>query len=561
VTLPQLSDDGNKTPTVLLVDDRNENLLALEAVLGPLEIRLQKAANADAALWFLLHNDVALILLDVEMPGIDGFETASLVRQRPRSADTPIIFITAVDSDESRIREGYKLGAVDYITKPFQPDILRWKVSVFVQLYRSRQHERLLAQEHANRIHAEAAMRRSRLLADAGAALASSMDQNRILEALANRLVPDFAELGAIFKSFGDKNEGLRLTAVFPPDHPVPPLDIRFQEDPIAKAFERGKPFLIERLSAYARSMDASHTDLQRHFNMHSALFLPLCGPRACLGVLALYRGRANPFREADQALAEELCERIMLAMTNAALYRASQEANRAKDEFLATVSHELRTPLVSIIGWTKILLSRKLQPEALEAALKTIDRNASLQNKLIGDILDFSRMAEGRISLDLQSVDLREVIAHSVDSMRPIADDKGIRVLCQMSNESVAVDGDPTRLHQLVTNLLSNAVKFTPKNGTVTVTLQRTEESVRIVIKDTGIGIKPEFLPRVFDAFVQEDSSNARSYYGLGLGLAIVRHVVELHHGQIQVESGGRGQGATFTVTLPAKFRDIQAV
>ena len=528
------------TPTVLLVDDRVENLLALEAVLDSLQIRLEKASDADGALRFLLDNEAALILMDVEMPDITGFEAARLIRQRPRCANIPIIFITARNSDEASIVEGYELGAVDYITKPFQPDILRWKVSVFVELYRSRQRERLLAEEHASRIHAEAAMRRSRLIADASAALASSMDEDRILEALANCLVPEFADRGEMFRSSGEGGFGLRLTALFPKDQPLPQGDgiIQSPEDPVRKAFDRGTSLVIEG---------------------QSGLLLPLCGPRKVLGVLALYRTGTQTFNDADRLVAEDLSERITLAMTNVALYRASEQANRAKDQFLAIASHELRTPLVSIVGWASILLSKPMKPDALEKGLRVIQKNAKLQNNLIGDILDFSRIAEQRLSLDLQPVDLRETVEHSLDTIRPLADEKGVRLNSDISNAPATVEGDPMRLQQLLTNLLSNAVKFTPKNGTITVGLDRTSDSARIIVKDTGIGIPAEFLPRIFDPFVQEDSSSTRSYSGLGLGLAIVRRLVELHNGQIQVESAGRGHGATFTVTLPVKLAGVK--
>jgi signal transduction histidine kinase len=528
-------------PIVLLVDDRPENLTALEAVLSPLDIHLQNALGAEPALRFLLDNDVALVLLDVQMPGMDGFETARLIRQRRRSQNTPIIFVTAVDTSDQGVREGYKLGAVDYIVKPFEPDILRWKVSVFVDLFRSREQERLLAQEQTIRAEAEGAARRASLLADSGKALSSSMDENRILDRLARRLVPEFADGAALFRPDSDSDGTLRLISVFPDDGFVPPegIIIESRTHPIGKAFHDGHPVLLERLAE-----DASQ----------SGLFLPLCGSQKTLGVLAMYRTRPQRFEAADYAFALELCDRIMLAMTNVALYRSSEQANRAKDQFLAMVSHELRTPLVSILGWTNILLSRKLEASAAEKAIRVIEKNAKLQNELISDILDFSSIKSRRFSLECQDVEVTEIIEQAVETLLPVAQEKGIDIVKSIADGNAVVEGDPTRLQQLLTNLLANAVKFTPGGGTVTVSLESPPDSVTVRVQDTGIGIEAEFLARIFDPFVQVDTSNNRKYHGLGLGLAIVRRLTELHRGTVEASSGGLGQGTTFIVTLPSK-------
>ncbi len=543
-------------PIVLLVDDHRENLTALEAVLAPLHIRLEKAVSAEPALRFLLDNDVALVLLDVEMPGIDGFETARLIRQRQRSQNTPIIFVTAFDTAHKRVREGYKLGAVDYLVKPFEPDILRWKVSVFVELFRSREQERLLAKEQTIRAEAEAAARRAGLLADIGTALSSSMDEKKILDRLGQRLVPEFADCAALFRPGSDDNGTLSLISLFPGGPSVQPEGntIDSPAHPIGRAFHVGHPVLLERLAENGSSADFSHCGFLGPVDSQSGLFLPICGSQKTLGVLAMYRKEPQRFETGDYAFALELSDRITLAMTNVALYRSSEQANRAKDQFLAVVYHELRTPLVSILGWANILLTRKLEAGSAENAIKVIEKNAKLQNELISDILDFSSVNSRRFSLQFQDVEMTEIIEQAIDTLRPIAQEKGIDLIKNIANPNAVVEGDSTRLQQLLTNLLSNAVKFTHAGGAVTVSLESSLDSVTVRVQDTGIGIEADFLARIFDPFVQVDSSNHCKYHGLGLGLAIVRRLTELHRGTVEARSGGLGQGTTFIVTLPPK-------
>jgi signal transduction histidine kinase/ActR/RegA family two-component response regulator len=231
---------------------------------------------------------------------------------------------------------------------------------------------------------------------------------------------------------------------------------------------------------------------------------------------------------------------------------RTAEEANRLKDEFLATLSHELRTPLNAILGWSQMLQTNNLGESEAKKALATIERNARSQNQLIEDILDVSRIVTGKLRLDVRAVDLPNVIMTAIDAVRPAAEAKNIRLQTLLDPQAGPISGDPDRLQQVVWNLLSNAVKFTPKQGRVQVRLERVNSHIEIVISDTGKGIEPEFLPYVFDRFRQSDGSMTRRHGGLGLGLAIVRQLVELHGGSVQVESSGEGQGATFTISLP---------
>ncbi len=231
---------------------------------------------------------------------------------------------------------------------------------------------------------------------------------------------------------------------------------------------------------------------------------------------------------------------------------RTAEEATRAKDEFLATVSHELRTPLTAILGWSRMLQTGQLDERMSARALDAIERNAESQNQLIGDLLDFSRIISGKIRLDVGPVDPSSVIEASIDVVSPAADAKGIRLQTVLDPKAGPVSGDPERLQQVMWNLLSNAIKFTPQGGRVQVRLARVNSSVEINVSDTGQGIEAEFLPYVFERFRQADTTTTRRQSGLGLGMAITKHLVELHGGTIRAESPGGGQGTTFTLRLP---------
>jgi signal transduction histidine kinase len=240
-------------------------------------------------------------------------------------------------------------------------------------------------------------------------------------------------------------------------------------------------------------------------------------------------------------------------ALQSAQSARAEAEtANRAKDEFLALLSHELRTPLNAVYGWARILRTTTLEPARIERALDAIERNAAAQVRLIEDLLDISRIVTGKMRLELRPVKLPAVVEAALDSVRPAAEAKGIR-LESVIDPDAGVLGDPDRLQQIVWNLASNAIKFTPSRGRVTIDVRRVGGSVEIVVSDTGPGIDPAVLPHVFDRFRQGDSTSTRSHGGLGLGLALVRHLTELHGGQVSASSPGENQGATFVVTLPA--------
>jgi signal transduction histidine kinase/ActR/RegA family two-component response regulator len=246
--------------------------------------------------------------------------------------------------------------------------------------------------------------------------------------------------------------------------------------------------------------------------------------------------------------------ERTRLIASERAAREQAEAASRSKDEFVAMVSHEIRSPLNSILGWVQLLRTGKFDRAETDRALETIERSATTQAQLIEDLLDISRVITGKLTLDVRSVDPAQIVEGALESIRPAAAAKAIHLHAHLPPRGVVVAGDPARLQQVVWNLLSNAVKFTPTLGHVDVKLERVNSHLKIVVSDSGQGINPEFLPFVFDRFSQANTSSERKHGGLGLGLAIVRHLVELHGGTVRAESQGEGQGATFTVELPVR-------
>lgn len=297
----------------------------------------------------------------------------------------------------------------------------------------------------------------------------------------------------------------------------------------------------------------------RRAAGIRSLIIVPLTVGNDLIGTLNLGARKANFYSEEQADLAFDVAHTLALAIQNARLYEAERQArsaaetaDRLKDEFLATVSHELRTPLNAIVGWNHLLRSRQLSQEVTDRALETIERNARAQSQLINDLLDVSRIISGRLRLNIATVDLLPIIQETLISVRPAAEAKSINLITRLDASAGLVTGDPDRLQQVLWNLLQNAIKFTPDNGVVTISLSAADNHLQLVVSDTGKGISPEFLPYIFERFRQADSSSTRSYGGLGLGLSIVRNLVELHGGIVTANSPGENQGATFTIRLP---------
>ncbi len=298
---------------------------------------------------------------------------------------------------------------------------------------------------------------------------------------------------------------------------------------------------------------------------IQSAAGVPLLADKRLLGVLCVGTKRIQTITEDDLRFLSLVGDRVAVAIERIRLYNAerdaraqAEKANQLKDQFLATVSHELRTPLNAILGWARMLSSGRIDEGTSRHAIEVIERNARSQAQLIDDLLDVSRIISGKLRLNICPVEPLSIVGLAVDAVRPAADAKEIKLKTNFGPDVGTIPGDPDRIQQIIWNLISNAIKFTPNEGTVEVSVQRNKSQIEIVVADTGQGIHPEFLPFVFDRFRQADATVARAHGGLGLGLAIVRHLTELHGGKVYAESEGEGRGATFRVELPIKLASV---
>ena len=412
---------------------------------------------------------------------------------------------------------------------------------------------------------------RREFLGEASAALASSLDHKVTLALVARLAVPKLADWCAvdILEEGADRTTRLAVAHIDPTKIALAlEIEQRYPVDPKAKTglpevIRTGKaeiyPELPEALLA-ASAVDAEHLRLIRELNLGSAMIVPLIARDRTLGAITLVHAESGRhYTDEDLAFAHDLARRAALAIDNARLYaaersarEAADSANRMKDEFLSTVSHELRTPLNAMLGWTRMLRSGELDEAKRARGLEVIERNAVAQAQLIEDLLDVSRIISGKLLLNIGLVDLRAVIDAAIDSVKPAMEAKQLRLQATVDPTLAPIPADPHRIQQVVWNLLSNAIKFTPKQGTIKLELSRGDARVELTVTDSGPGISREFLPHIFERFRQADSSITRTHGGLGLGLAICRHIVELHGGTINAESRGGGQGATFTVDLP---------
>ncbi|MDC3962500.1 hybrid sensor histidine kinase/response regulator [Polyangium jinanense] len=526
---------------ILVVDDRRDRLLAVETMLSELGERVVLAQSGRDALRFLLQEDFAVILLDVDMPIMDGFETARLIRQRKRSRQTPIIFLTAF-GDAIQAEQGYALGAVDYMLVPVDPDILRAKVSVFVELYRKTEEANLAAQAIARKAGQLAALARASL----------SINAARSVEAMLDAIASGTcAALGAR-SSF--------VALVSGSKHGTAACSAGGLAAPRTVPADPASDWILTRVATAGSVVTLSASERAQREPVNAdepgpLMAVPLVGADGtCVGWIEVTNGEADGFSEDDESLLLLSAQLASVALQNL-LHAEEREVSRLKDEFLATLSHELRTPLTAIIGWTRIL--RETQPDAAKLArgLEVIDRNAGAQNKLIEDLLDVSRIVTGKMSMEQRQVRLGSLVEASVDALRPAAQAKDITLVVVCSAGRDSVEGDPERLRQVATNLLSNAIKFTPRGGRIEVRLRRVGDELELAVADNGEGIRPDFLPYVFDRFRQGDSSSRRMHGGLGIGLAVVRHIVVSHGGTVAAHSEGPRQGSTFTVRLPSAF------
>ena len=406
--------------------------------------------------------------------------------------------------------------------------------------------------------------RRDALLAQVTAALTQSLDYEQTLRSIAQAAVPQIADWCAVDVVVEDGSVVRAAVA-----H-VDPAMVPAMERVHAEFSEAGSTSSPERVISDARAaIMPAITDqmLQTAAGEDNAalLFLRSIGFSAYMCVPMSIRGRAvgamtftstvsgRRYDEDDLRLAQEVATRAAFAFENARAYEQVRQANRLKDEFLATLSHEMRTPLNAVLGYVRMIRTRVIAPERLEQALEVVERNASALTQIVEDVLDVSRIVSGKARVELRPISAARVIEDAIATVLPAADAKGVALKADVAACSRFVAADPDRLQQVVWNVLNNAVKFTPAGGEVQVHLGERDSMVEIVVSDTGIGISPEFLPHIFERFRQAEGGTTREHGGLGLGLAIARHLVEMHGGLIQASSEGPGKGATFRIQLPA--------
>ena len=418
------------------------------------------------------------------------------------------------------------------------------------------------------------------LLADAGKLLTNSLEYERALAELARLVVPRLADWCAI--DMLESSNVLRRVAVVHPDPAkvdmAHSLHRRYPPDPNSRGgawevIRSRRTYCVPEITdemLVRSARDDAHLQMMRALKLGSYIGVPLVARGRVLGILTLiYAESGRRYLPADVSLAEELARRAAIAVDNALLFEAersaraeAERASNSKDDFLATMSHELRTPLNAILGWSQILASNgsARDPEDLEEGLKTIERNARSQTQLIEDLLDMSRIVTGKLRLDVQTVVPVGVVTAALESIRPAAEAKSIRVERILDPSAGPIAGDPGRLQQAVWNLLTNAVKFTPKGGKIQVVLERVNSHIQLSVSDNGQGIKPEFLPHIFERFRQADASTTRRHGGLGIGLALVKQLIELHGGNVLAQSPGEGKGATFIIELPVSMSRVHS-
>jgi signal transduction histidine kinase/CheY-like chemotaxis protein len=429
----------------------------------------------------------------------------------------------------------------------------------------------LLDEQRRQRADAEIARHRATFLADAAATLSRSLDYEQTLADVARLAVPEIADWCAV-DIVADDGSIQRLAVAHVDPEKVKlarELQERYPSNPssdegVHAVIRTGRPIVMESIPpelVEARARDEEHRRILADLNLNSFMCVPLVSARGVLGAMTfVLSGPARHYTHADLALAEDVAARASLALDNAFAYSRVQQANRLKDEFLATLSHELRTPLNAVLGYAHMLMMNVLRGERQRGALEVLTRNAKALAEIIDDLLDVSRISSGKLQLEVKPLSIRDVVEGAIATMKPAIDAKGISLRFDADAKLPAVSGDSDRLQQVVRNILSNAVKFVSSGGHITVRLVDEGEGVAIEVSDDGPGIDPAFLPYVFERFRQADSRFSREHGGLGLGLAIVKELTELHGGTVSAASAGIGQGATFRVVLPAR-RDVASV
>jgi len=593
---------------VLVVDDKPDKLLVFSTVLESLGQNLVLANSGAQALREVLAHDFAVILLDVNMPDIDGFETARLIRSHRKTAHTPIIFITAY-ADEMQTARGYSLGAVDYILAPVVPEVLRSKIKVFVELHQMHQRIRrqadekvALAEAVAARQVAEANDRRSRFLAHASRQLSASLELPLGLRKLVELALPDLGELALVglftpegqiercyLGTLASPSQAATLGEIDGADLPAPwrdvlarvvdtrrgvrlgAADIADWGVPVASQASGGDPLGDPPAPPLRSGVDLAAAPLRSVADLaaaplRSVAVTPLLIGDRALGALLVGSSRTGLPPYADRSMLDELASRAAISFENARLYQSLQseiverraaetelkQVNQRKDEFLAMLSHELRNPLSPIRNAVEVI-RRIAPPDAqLTWATDVIDRQAHHLTRLVEELLDVARINRGVITLQCHRLDLNAVIAHGVDIVRASIESRAHTLVLQQPSTPLWLDGDFARLSQVVANLLDNAAKYSANGSRIVLKLAPQDGSAVITVRDNGMGIDATLMPRIFDLFTQGERTPDRRQGGLGVGLTLVRRLVALHGGTVTATSAGPGQGTEFEVRLP---------
>jgi PAS domain S-box-containing protein len=500
---------AQNTPRILVVEDDAKMRRVLELLLSG-HWTVETAADARSAITAVRERPPDLVLTDLLLPGMDGYDFLRQLRAEAGTRTLPVIVISGLTEETDRLR-ALEAGANDYLIKPFSERELMLRVTTHLEM---------------GFLRREAALRESE--AQVRAVLEGALDA--VVGMDASGLVTDWNQQAET--TFGYTREeavGRRLSELI-----IPEEWRDRHESGLQKYFETGEgPLLNRRVEVEAQRRDGTRIPVELSITVVKGW--------------GFYRFNAFVRDISDRRAAEAERTRLL---------EEAREANRMKDEFLAMLSHELRTPLSAIVGWAHMLRTGGLDEATVARAIETIDRNAKVQNQLIEDILDVSRIVAGKFHLEMRPIDLVRIVEAACDTVAPAAATKGVELKQDLDptvRPCCPAIGDPDRLQQVVWNLLTNAVKFTPKGGTVTVSVRRQDNPAEfeIVVSDTGNGIAPDFLPHIFERFRQA-GTGARRQGGLGLGLSIVRHIVESHGGTVMAASAGEGQGSAFTIRLP---------
>lgn len=560
-----LSEKQAVPTNILIVDDLPEKHLVFASILDELGQNLVMVRSGREALRCVLESEFAVILLDVNMPDIDGFETASMLRRYKKTAHTPILFITAY-VDDSEVARGYALGAVDYIASPVVPEILRSKVKVFVELHQKTQQLRAYAEERealgraaAARVAAEAASERADFLSQVGQQLGQSLELKKTSQDLLGLMVPRFASHALLALVDATGKPSVVITAIGR-DSMAMIADVLSVWGSLDEADRRlidieGPHFQRVNGAALYRLV---HRLLDRPADEHEnaateAMAFPFKAGNNMHGVFVLGWHRDTVWTGAQTALMREVIGRAAIAFENAALYHAIQEEDRRKNEFLAMLAHELRNPMAPIANAVYVLRGLSLDEPKVSWASDLIGRQVSHMSRMVDDLLDVSRIARGTIFIEKKHLTLEALLESTVEATKPVLAARSQSLVVDAMPTGVILNGDALRLSQALSNLVQNASKFSEPGCEIFIRVCYNPGGITISVVDHGVGIESSFLPRAFDLFSQGSQTLDRSRGGLGIGLTLVKNLIELHGGSVGASSAGTNLGSTFVIKLPA--------